>query len=68
MHCAEPLTCRTMIKLLVAFAGLATVILGIWKQWFSAKAKKKRKAKRDFDEAVDSGDRIGVIDAFNDTD
>lgn len=57
-----------MIKLLAAFAGLATVVLGIWKQWFSEKARKKKKAKSDFNKAVDSGDRTGVIDAFNDTD
>jgi len=58
---------NVITQVAAAVAALAGLITIIYKYYLSPKAKAKRNAKRKFDKAVDDGDRIGVIDAFNDT-
>ena len=57
-------TFRLVLMAIVVVGGIISYLL----KRYSYDAKKRRQAKSDFDKAVDSGDRIGVIDAFNDTD
>jgi len=58
-----------MIKLILGVIFVVgSIVTWFLKEYCSRIAKKKRNAKKKFDKAIDNGNRIDVIDSFNDPD
>lgn len=58
-----------MIKLITAIAGALAAIAGLltilYRVYWCPAAKRRKKALKDGEKAVDEGDKAGVLDAFD---